>query len=150
MSNPSADVLLVTATKVETRAVFQAFREATGKDPQPLALGDKTYHDLGVVNDTRVSLVQSEMGMASLGATLQTVQKGIEALKPGAVVMVGIAFGVNAEKQGMGDILVAKQLTLYEPNGGLDKSAARHRGARRLLDRCRSAELLGGATVPLA
>jgi len=45
MPNPSADVLLVTATNVETRAVFQVFREATGRDSQPLALGDKTYHD---------------------------------------------------------------------------------------------------------
>lgn len=31
---PQADVLLVTVAKVETRAVFQAFREATGADPQ--------------------------------------------------------------------------------------------------------------------
>jgi hypothetical protein len=30
VSNPSADVLLVTATNVEIRAVFQAFREAAG------------------------------------------------------------------------------------------------------------------------
>ncbi|MBI3244859.1 MAG: tetratricopeptide repeat protein [Chloroflexi bacterium] len=145
MPNPTTDVLLVTATNVETRAVFQAFREATGRDPQPQALGDKTYHDLGVVNDTRVSLVQSEMGAASLGATLQTVQKGLEALKPGAVVMVGIAFGVNEAKQKMGDILVAKQLTLYEP-GRVGATETLPRGTRadcspRLLDRCRSAEL---------
>lgn len=145
MPNPTADVLLVTATNVETRAVFQAFREATGRDPQPQALGDKTYHDLGVVNDTRVWLVQSEMGSASLGATLPTVQKGLEALKPGAVVMAGIAFGVSEAKQKIGDILVAKQLTLYEPQR-VGATETLPRGTRadcspRLLDRCRSAEL---------
>ena len=79
---PQADVLLVTVTKVETRAVFQAFRDATGADPRPEAIGDKTYHDLGTVNETRVWMAQSEMGAGGLGAAQQTVQKGIEALAP--------------------------------------------------------------------
>ena len=64
---PQADVLLVTASKVETLAVFQAFRDATDADPQPQAIGDKTYHDLGTVNETRVWLVQSEQGTARPG-----------------------------------------------------------------------------------
>ena len=72
---PQADVLLVTVTKVETRAVFQAFRDATGADPRPEAIGAKTYHDLGTVNEARVWLVQSEMGSGSLGAAQQTVHQ---------------------------------------------------------------------------
>ena len=59
-------------------------------------------------------MVQSEMGSGGLGASQQTVQKGIAALSPAAVIMVGIAFGVNAEKQSIGDILVSQQLRLYE------------------------------------
>ncbi len=130
---PQADVLLVTVTKIETRAVFQAFRDAAGADPRPEAIGDKTYHDLGTVNATRVWLVQSEMGAGGLGAAQQTVQKGIETLAPSAVVMVGIAFGVNPDKQQIGDILVASKLMLYEPQrvGAEDDAAAR--AARRLL-----------------
>ena len=142
---PQADVLLVTVTEVETLAVFQAFRKATGADPRPEAIGDKTYHDLGTVNETRVWLVQSEMGSVSLGAAQQTVHVGIETLAPCAVVMVGIAFGVNPEKQKIGDILVASKLSLYE----LQKKGAKTtfvRGARPdcshlLLDRCRGAKL---------
>jgi nucleoside phosphorylase len=149
---PRADVLLVTVTKVETRAVFQTFRDVTGADPRPEAIGDKTYHDLGTVNETRVWLVQSEMGAAGLGAAQQTVQKGIETLAPSAVVMVGIAFGVNPDKQQIGDILVASKLMLYEPQR-VGVEVTRPRGTRadcspRLLDRCRSAELYwDGATV---
>ena len=142
---PKADVLLVTVTKIETRAVFQAFRDLTGTDPQPQAIGDKTYHDLGTVNATHVWLAQPEMGAGSLGAAQQTVQKGIEALEPSAVVMVGIAFGVDPETQKIGDILVAKQLLLYEPQR-VGAKVTLARGVRtdcspRLLDRCRNAKL---------
>ena len=42
------------------------------------------------------------------------MQKGIEALAPSAVVMIGIAFGVNPEKQAIGDVLVSTQLWLYD------------------------------------
>jgi nucleoside phosphorylase len=42
------------------------------------------------------------------------VQASIEALQPAAVVMVGIAFGVDSKKQKIGDILVSRQLTSYE------------------------------------
>ena len=149
---PQADVLLVTVTKVETRAVFQAFRDATGADPRPEAIGAKTYHDLGTVNEARVWLVQSEMGSGSLGAAQQTVHQGIETLAPSAVVMIGIAFGVNPEKQQIGDILVASKLLLYEPQR-VGAEVTIPRGTRadcspRLLDRCRSAELYWeGATV---
>jgi nucleoside phosphorylase/tetratricopeptide (TPR) repeat protein len=149
---PQADVLLVTATKIETRAAFQAFRDATSADSRPEAIGDKTYHDLGTVNDTRVWLVQSEQGAGGLGAAQQTVQKGIETLAPSAVVMVGIAFGVNPEKQQIGDILVASKLLLYEPQR-VGAEVTIPRGTRadcspRLLDRCRSAELYwDGAAV---
>ena len=108
------DLLIVTVTKVETTSVFEVFRAATGKDANPIPIGDKTYHDLGTVNGTRTCPVQSEMGAGGLGSALQTVQKGIEALAPGAVVMVGIAFGVNDKKQAIGDILVARQLIPYD------------------------------------
>ena len=42
------------------------------------------------------------------------MHKGIEALSPKAVIMVGIAFGINEQKQRIGDILVTEHLRLYE------------------------------------
>ncbi|PSB57640.1 hypothetical protein [Chamaesiphon polymorphus] len=54
------------------------------------------------------------MGSGGVNASLQTVGKGIEALSPTAVIMVGIAFGVNESKQSIGDILVTEQLRLYD------------------------------------
>jgi nucleoside phosphorylase/tetratricopeptide (TPR) repeat protein len=143
------DVLIITVTKVESRAVLEVFREATGQAPKSSPIGDRMYQDLGVVNGARVFMVQSEMGAGGLGAAQQTVQKGIAALSPSAIIMVGIAFGVNDEKQQIGDILISKQLMLYESQrvGTQDGShRISPRGARAdastwLLDRFRNADL---------
>lgn len=109
-----ADILIMTVTPVESRAVLQAFQQATGNKAQSITIGDRVYRDLGTVNSAKVFMAFSEMGTAGLGAAQQAVQKGIAALQPHAVIMVGIAFGTNDQKQTIGDILVSKQLMLYE------------------------------------
>ena len=41
----------------------------------------------------KIYLALSEAGAVGLGSSQQAAHKGIEALKPDAVIMVGIAFG---------------------------------------------------------
>ena len=128
-----ADVLIVTVTKVESMAVLDVFQEATGQQHKLTSIGDGFYYDLGDLNGARVFMVQSEMGAVGLGASQQTVQKGINALSPSAIIMAGIAFGVNDEKQHIGDILISKQLMLYEPQRVSTRKGRRRdipRGAR--------------------
>ena len=74
-----ADVLIVTATKVESKAVFDVFQGPNGYVPKPVPIGDRIYHDLGVINGANVFMVQSEIGTGGLNASLLTVQKGITA-----------------------------------------------------------------------
>src|SRR4029450_5179174 len=114
MPTLAADVLLLTATPAESKATLQAFAAATQHQAVPQSLDGRIYFDLGTVNGARVCLTQSEMGAGGLGATLQTTHKGIAALQPAAVIMVGIAFGINEAKQAIGDILVTEQLRLYD------------------------------------
>ncbi|MBN2549940.1 MAG: hypothetical protein JXB15_12325 [Anaerolineales bacterium] len=138
-------ILLVTVTKVEAQAVLRLFKQATGRAWERLHLGDKTYYSAGEIGGAEVLMTQSEMGTSGPGAALLTVHKGIEDLAPAAVIMVGIAFGVNPEKQQLGEILVSRQIQAYEaqkvkgkkliPRG--DRVAA----STRLLDRFRSADL---------
>jgi nucleoside phosphorylase/tetratricopeptide (TPR) repeat protein len=109
-----ADVLLVTVTKIESRAVMQIFEQATGQKPQPIQVADRIYNDLGELNGSRVFMALSEMGTSGPGGSHESVRKGIEALSPAAVIMVGIAFGVNEQKQAIGDILVSQQLRPYD------------------------------------
>ncbi len=109
-----ADVLIVTVTELESRAVMKVFREATGKDPKPEPIGDRIYLDLGEVNGGRVSMALSGMGTGGVGGSQEGVRKGIEALSPSAVIMVGVAFGINEQKQAIGDVLVSERLMLYD------------------------------------
>ena len=142
---PLADVLIVTATKVESKAVLNAFAELTGQPARIVTKNRRTYRDLGAVGDTRVFLALTEMGSGGLGASQQAVQKGIEALRSGAVLLVGIAFGVDERKRRIGDILISQQLQLYD----LQRVGADHivlRGDKphaspRLIDYFRQADL---------
>jgi nucleoside phosphorylase len=123
------DVLIMTVTCAESRAVLAAFEAATGQKATPVTIGDKVYRAYVWI----VLLVGMSAG------------KAIAALRPGAVIMVGIAFGINEQKQKLGDILVSRQLMLYDvqrvsatqivPRGDRPHASA------RLLDYLTSAEL---------
>jgi nucleoside phosphorylase/tetratricopeptide (TPR) repeat protein len=126
-----ADILIVTVTDVESRAVIQAFEEATGQKARPEPIGERLYLDLGEVNGTRVFMALSGMGTGGVGGSQEGVRKGIEALSPAAVIMVGIAFGVNEDKQAIGDVLVAERLMLYE----LQRVGRNQAGRRKIVPR---------------
>ncbi len=59
-------------------------------------------------------IIQSQMGMAGTGSIINTMHLIREVLKPEMVILGGVAFGANSEKQKVGDILVAKQVWYYE------------------------------------
>jgi nucleoside phosphorylase len=113
-AKPRPDLVLVTVNQHETEAIHDAFLEATGAEGVPIPLDGRLYHNLGTLNGTTVYHALSEMGSGSLGAMQQTVDKAIRALDPGAVIAVGIAFGVDRKKKAIGDILVSKQLRPYD------------------------------------
>lgn len=147
---PPANLLLVTVTKVESQAVLAAFKQHTGQYPRIESRGDRAYQELGVVNGRRVWLAMSEMGAGGLGGALQAVTKAIEALHPDAVIMVGIAFGVDETWQAIGDILVSENLRLYDlQRVGTKQRRAfeiilrgdRPHGSPRLLNACKTADL---------
>lgn len=109
------DVLLVTVTDIETESLLETAKTLTNRDYQERSGQIKTYFDLGVIGGAQVFAVRSEMGSDTIGGSLLTVKDAILEVKPSAVIMVGIAFGVNPKKQKISDILVAKQLLAYDP-----------------------------------
>lgn len=111
---PRPDLLLVTVNEHETRAVHDAFLAATGGEGVPVSIEGRLYHNLGEINGTTVYHAISEMGSGGRGAMQQAVDKAIRALDPGAVIAVGIAFGVSESDQALGDILMSRQIQLYE------------------------------------
>ncbi|MBB6053911.1 NB-ARC domain-containing protein [Armatimonas rosea] len=110
----SADVLLVTVNSHETRQLFEAFNEIHKVTPNPLRPRSRTYNDFGEINGMRVLHTLCEMGTSGLGSAQQAIDESITDLQPHSVIMVGVAFGVNPKKQAIGDVLVSRQLSLYE------------------------------------
>lgn len=132
-------ILIVTVTKVEAQAILDAFSQASDTKWAQQAIGNKTYYNLGVCGGAPVFMVQSEMGIATPGGALLTVYQAIQDLRPQAVIMCGVAFGLRPKTQKLGDILVAKQLQCYEP-----KKEDLQRGQMPRGDRTTSAERLLG------
>lgn len=137
------DILLITATDVETAAVL---RQA-GTDGQVVHGKLRSYRELGNFGGSRLALVQCEAGSVSPGSSLPTALFAIDELRPIAVILLGIAFGMDRRTQEIGQVLVSRQLELYEPaRVGVSpslKSVTRHRGDRataspRLISRFRA------------
>ncbi len=147
---PPVDVLLVTVTDVEARTVYGLVKQKFNREPQARYKGPKTYYDLGTIGGARTFMVRSEMGAGGLSGSMATATEAISELSPSAVIMVGIAFGVDPEKQSLGDVLVSKQLVEYElQRVGTDRKGKvdiiprgdRVSASPRLLDRFRDGEL---------
>ncbi|MBC8121211.1 MAG: hypothetical protein H7Y22_05150 [Gemmatimonadaceae bacterium] len=145
-----ADVLLVTVTAVETKAVFDAARALTGREARRVFEGNLTFYELGNICGANTWLVRSEMGPGGPGGALLTVSDGIRALSPDAVIMVGIAFGVDQHKQPIGQVLVSRQILDYELQrvgtaaDGTEQIVARGdrpQASPRLLNRFRDGEI---------
>lgn len=142
-------VLIMTATSVETEAVMRAFAESTGDRYTKIFGETTTYFRLGTLGGSDIFLVQSEAGSGGPAGSALTATEAINFIKPGAILVVGIAFGVDPVEQKIGDVLVSRQMISYESQRigrGGSTAAVISRGDRasaspRLLDRCRTAKL---------
>ncbi|TDY15759.1 nucleoside phosphorylase [Paraburkholderia sp. BL6665CI2N2] len=106
-------VLLFTVTPPETRALHNALR-SIGREPTLKKINGFSYQNFGRVGDFEVFHQISGMGSGGIDGSQESIRRSIEAVKPQAVLMVGIAFGVKPEKQPIGTILVAKQIQTYD------------------------------------
>ena len=114
MNSTTKAVLLVTVTRVEARAVLNVFTSATGQEIKVSHRKGKTYYDFGQLGGVNVTMVRSLMGTATPGGSMRTLTKAIDAINPSAIIMVGIAFGTNPDKQKIGDILVSQAIMAYD------------------------------------
>lgn len=121
-----ADLLLVTATKVETEAVLAHVAQKSR-----VTIHNRAYHNLDVIGEARSFLVQlPAMGYSGSGGSLKTIEEAIQALSPWAVIMVGIAFGFDPQSQQIGDILISQQLQDYDAERVGSASGNQLRGVR--------------------
>jgi nucleoside phosphorylase len=109
------DVVLLVAVAVEKDAVL---RRLVPLENAPAILkvhvGKATYY-LGRLGAQRVALTMCEPGASGRGGSILASTRAIEAWRPKAIVMVGMAFGADPAKQKIGDVLVASKVACYEP-----------------------------------
>jgi nucleoside phosphorylase len=108
-------VLLVTATATESKALHQQMQ------PLPNETGlievkknNATYYIGKFGNFAVVNVECGTMGTGSSMGSIVTTTNAINDFNPKFVLMVGIAFGINPEKQNIGDVLVSNALIPYE------------------------------------
>lgn len=108
------ELLLITATETELRQVLRLL-EPFENEERILKVTAKyeTYY-LGKFGAFAAAVVRSGMGsMGPLGSAL-TANSAIALWKPDAVIVVGIAFGINKTEHKPADVLIAERLALYE------------------------------------
>lgn len=103
--------LIVSTTQVET----EAFHNIMPNEILRVVAGDYTYY-MGQVGQYNVINVQClQMGSLNPGGSAQTVNAALrEWPQIKAVIMTGICFGFDREKQQIGDVIVSSAIKNYE------------------------------------
>jgi nucleoside phosphorylase len=108
------DIVMITATEVEMKAVMRLIRPYPRRKSILLAfLGPETYY-LGKFGAYNVVVTKCRMGSIGEGSIILAANQAQEMWRPKAIIMVGIAFGKDAAKQKIADVLVASQIIPYE------------------------------------
>lgn len=104
----ATEVLLVCVTDIEVQAILTVFPNAI-----KTVIQNRTFYNLGRVGQTQTCMVQATG--AGPGGVRTCIEDGIRTLSPEAIILVGIAFGLQANCQQIGDVLVSRQVQDYDP-----------------------------------
>lgn len=107
-------ILVVTVTPVESAAIHTVFQRATKKTPEVMAIDGYRYQNLGRLGCHEIFHSISGMGTGGVAGAQESIRRSIDAIRPSAVIMVGIAFGIDRDKQKVGQVLVSRQILMYE------------------------------------
>lgn len=144
-SNSINTVLLVTVNRIETEAILKA-----AHSHQQEYATNITYYDLGEEGGVQLYLVRSGMGTTGPAASTVTISEAIDHLEPTAIILTGIAFGVDPREQEIGQVLISEQVFSYGPQRSSTMPNNRHRrisrgdralASPRLIDRFRDGEI---------
>ncbi|MCI0643842.1 MAG: hypothetical protein L0346_03015 [Chloroflexi bacterium] len=109
------DVVIMTATEVELKAFMRLLKPYPGrKRILRVFIGPETYY-LGRFGVYKAVVTQCGIGAIGEDAVILAAEQALRVWQPLAVIMAGIAFGRDSDKQKMADVLVATQIISYEP-----------------------------------
>lgn len=108
------ELLIVTTTETERDALLSRMKPLT--DRKEIIEGSVKHitYRIGIFGNYRAAHVESTMGSLGRDGSTLTVSDAIREVSRRAVLMLGIAFGVNRKKQRIGDVIVAETVAPYE------------------------------------
>ena len=107
-------LLLLTATDIERQEVLKALTPLKREEAIYVTYkGALTYY-IGAFGAYGAILVKSGTGIGRADGAIMTTHKAIQFWEPKAIVMIGIAFGVDKKEQRIGDVLVSEQIIPYD------------------------------------
>ena len=108
------DVVLITATDTELKAVVNLLQPLPENQKILLVYsGPETYY-IGQFGSWKTVLTKCRMGSIGEGSIILATAQAQRLWNPRAIIMLGIAFGKDPEKQRIADVLVASQIIPYE------------------------------------
>lgn len=114
-------LVVLTVADVELHAVLRRMEPPEGHlTILKLGIGPQTFF-LGRLGAIEIALTRCGMGSLGRDAAILSARAALDIWRPGALLMVGIAFGKDPAKQAAGDVLVASQVISYEPQRVGDK-----------------------------
>ena len=96
--------LIITATKAETNVLHKNLKPFPGHSKILKVYHKGQTYYLASFGCYAIVHVQSGMGSTSFNGSIITVTEAIESWQPKAVVMIGIAFGIDKNRQNIGDV----------------------------------------------
>ncbi len=111
----NVDVLLITVTEVETNAVLNAMEP--WPEEKKILRGQPSLINywFGQFGQYRAAHCTCTMGSKGLSGSAQTTADAMNEIQPKAVLLLGIAFGVDRKSQRLGDVIVANSVYSYNP-----------------------------------
>lgn len=110
----SSKLLLVTATKIETEILHGYLKPLEGyRTLIKVYEGNQTYF-VGILGEYLAVHVQCDAGAVGHTSSSITITDAIGHWSPRAILMPGIAFGIDEKSQNIGDVLVSEAVVPYD------------------------------------
>jgi nucleoside phosphorylase len=121
------NILILVATEIELTTVLQELKPIPSEKDILTCMIDTNFYYFGTFGIFPVAVLKCDMGSTGRNASSIKVYNAISLLNLKAIIMMGIAFGVDSKKQKVGDILISKELYSYE-NAKVEQGKINFRG----------------------
>ncbi len=106
--------IIMTATDIEKETVFKYLQPLPECEALKVDTTTKQTYTIGVLGKYPVIHVQTNMGSTSSDGSILTTKDVLDYWKPKAIIMPGICFGKDMQKQKIGDILISEFIVEYD------------------------------------